>query len=63
MPGIRFQKKPNRAFQVSVSGVVGFSDLRVNDVFGYYGNSLASGEPFRTLLSAPYPMFSWFFKF
>lgn len=62
IPGIRFQKKPNRAFQVSVSGVIGFSDLRFADSFGNIDSSV-NGSPYRNPVSAPFPMCSWFFKF
>jgi hypothetical protein len=52
MPGMRFQTKENKAFQVSLAGV-SFSQKRANDPNGYYSNSS----------SFPLPMCSWFWKF
>lgn len=51
MPGMRFQRKPRRAFQVALAGVIQWSDIGF-----YYGNSSRSR-------SFPIPMCSWFFKF
>ncbi|MCF8409325.1 MAG: hypothetical protein K9G36_10160 [Crocinitomicaceae bacterium] len=50
MPGMRFQTKENRAFQVSLAGVTVFGQ-EIENIFGL--NSI----------SFPLPLFSWFFKF
>jgi hypothetical protein len=52
MPGMRFQTKENKAFQVSLAGV-SFSQKRANDPNGNFNNSS----------SFPVPMCSWFWKF
>jgi hypothetical protein len=51
MPGMRFQKDQNRAFQVTLAGVIGRREETVNyqlEVNQY---------------SFPIPMLSWFYKF
>lgn len=50
MPGMRFQTKENRAFQVSLAGVTVFGQEIQN----------ATGQ---NSISFPIPMCSWFFKF
>lgn len=50
MPGMRFQTKENRAFQISLAGVT---------VFGPALESLGGPKSF----SFPLPMCSWFYKF
>ena len=52
MPGMRFQSKPKRAFQVALAGVFYYSSI------GFNYNSTSS-----KLNSFPVPMCSWFFKF
>ena len=51
MPGMRFQKDQNRAFQVTLSGVIGRREEIVN-------NQLSVNN-----YSFPIPMLSWFYKF
>lgn len=52
MPGMRFQTKPDRAFQVALAGVIYYSSI------GFGSNSTSSD-----MISFPVPMCSWFFKF
>jgi hypothetical protein len=56
MPGMRFQNKPNRAFQVSLSGVIGASTTEYID--GFSGN-----QKFTDRYSFPLPNCTWFFNF
>ena len=51
MPGMRFQKDQNRAFQVTLSGVIGRREEIIN-------NQLSVNN-----YSFPIPMLSWFYKF
>jgi hypothetical protein len=51
MPGMRFQKDQNRAFQVTLAGVIGRREEIIN-----YQLSVNS-------YSFPVPMLSWFYKF
>ncbi|MEN9699859.1 MAG: hypothetical protein RLZZ301_1057 [Bacteroidota bacterium] len=57
MPGMRFQRTENRAFQVTLSGVIGHSKMYLN------GNSGTGTSPLVSHYSFPMPMVSWFFKF
>jgi hypothetical protein len=50
MPGMRFQTKENRAFQISLAGVTVFGPALEN-----------WGGP--NSISFPLPMCSWFYKF
>lgn len=50
MPGMRFQTKENRAFQVSLAGVTVFGQ-EIQNAIG------------QNSISFPIPMCSWFFKF
>lgn len=51
MPGMRFQKDQNRAFQVTLAGIIG---KRV---------ATANGQTTTNNYSFPIPMLSWFYKF
>lgn len=51
MPGMRFQKSENTAFQISLAGVIGYSTTQVS-------SQLTSKR-----YSFPVPMCSWFYKF
>jgi hypothetical protein len=51
MPGMRFQKSENTAFQVSLAGVIGKSTKEKNQ------------EVNSTRYSFPVPMCTWFYKF
>jgi hypothetical protein len=51
MPGMRFQKSENAAFQISLAGVIGYSTTQVS-------SQLTSKR-----YSFPVPMCSWFYKF
>jgi hypothetical protein len=51
MPGMRFQKDQNRAFQVTLAGIIGRREQIVN-----YQLTVNS-------YSFPVPMLSWFYKF
>jgi len=51
MPGMRFQKDQNRAFQVTLSGIIG----RREEMFD---NQVTVSN-----YSFPVPMLSWFYKF
>ncbi|MBD3637851.1 MAG: hypothetical protein HUJ25_10890 [Crocinitomicaceae bacterium] len=51
MPGMRFQNKESRAFQVALAGVFHYSSI-----------GFSNGDT-RKLRSFPVPMCSWFFKF
>jgi hypothetical protein len=50
MPGMRFQKTPKKAFQISLAGVSVFKTGGPSN--NYYGNNR----------SFPMPMVSWFYK-
>lgn len=50
MPGLRFQKNANRAFQIALGGVIAYSSI------GF--NNSANNDNVRTF---PIPMCSWFF--
>ena len=51
MPGMRFQKSENEAFQISLAGVIGYSTTQT------------SSQLFSSRYSFPFPMCSWFYKF
>jgi len=51
MPGMRFQKDQNRAFQVTLAGVIGKREVKTKT------------ESFTNDYSFPIPMLSWFYKF
>ncbi|MEY3585288.1 MAG: hypothetical protein RLZZ243_352 [Bacteroidota bacterium] len=51
MPGMRFQKTENTAFQVSLAGVIGYSTTQ------------SSGQLTSKRYSFPVPMCTWFYKF
>jgi hypothetical protein len=51
MPGMRFQKSENKAFQVSLAGVIGSSTTQL------------SGQLTSKRYSFPVPMCTWFYKF
>ncbi|UKN03255.1 hypothetical protein K6119_06970 [Paracrocinitomix mangrovi] len=52
MPGMRFQNKENRAFQIALAGIVQYST-----------NGYSIADPDKKLRTIPFPMCSWFFKF
>lgn len=58
MPAMRFQRKIDRAFQVSLAGVIGKQFYRENN---FYSNQF--GNKVESKYSFPFPMLSWFFKF
>lgn len=51
MPGMRFQKDQNRAFQVTLAGIIGKREVKT------------STENYTNNYSFPVPMLSWFYKF
>lgn len=51
MPGMRFQKTENEAFQISLAGVIGYSTTQT------------SGQLTSKRYSFPFPMCTWFYKF
>lgn len=51
MPGMRFQKDQNRAFQVTLAGIIGKRKVQTNT------------DSFTNNYSFPVPMLSWFYKF
>lgn len=56
MPGMRFQSKPNRAFQVTLSGVI----VKIkSEGYNSWGGSYTNEESF----SLPFPNCTWFFNF
>jgi len=55
MPGMRFQKSPNRAFQFTLSGVIGSITREYNQTW--------SPSSFSDRYSFPVPNCTWFFNF
>jgi len=51
MPGMRFQKDQNKAFQVTLSGIIGRREETINNQISINSYSF------------PVPMLSWFYKF
>lgn len=51
MPGMRFQKDQNRAFQLTLAGIIGRREVIVNNQLNVSSYSF------------PVPMLSWFYKF
>jgi hypothetical protein len=57
MPSMRFQRKPNRAFQVSLTGVIG------KTTYTYLQDGSFSPNVFIDRYSFPIPNCTWFFNF
>jgi hypothetical protein len=61
MPGMRFQKNENKAFQVSLAGIIGSETKSYQfSLAGIIGSETISNKKEH---SFPFPMCTWFYKF